>query len=223
MEQGRGRARAWWKQRGTAGATMPRTKQRGDDEQGRPRPTELGLAAANRERGSELRGRDLGAGAHSEQRSVREEMERAGEGVGTAERRGEKQGGARRAGAGGLESEQRERAGTPWLRSEQGEIREQGLAASRRSRDRAGRDPSRKIGGRQREAPWEGDPSRGAEGGAGHGGGKGAGRAHDCRGSRPAGRNRGRRGWGEVGREQGDGGEEDRLGSGILSQTRAAA
>lgn len=86
MEQGRGRARAWWKQRGTAGATMPRTKQRGDDEQGRPRPTELGLAAANRERGSELRGRDLGAGAHSEQRSVREEMERAGEGVGTAER-----------------------------------------------------------------------------------------------------------------------------------------
>lgn len=145
MEQGRGRARAWWKQRGTAGATMPRTKQRGDDEQGRPRPTELGLAAANRERGSELRGRDLGAGAHSEQRSVREEMERAGEGVGTAERRGEKQGGARRAGAGGLESEQRERAGTPWLRSEQGEIREQGLAASRRRRDRAGRDQAGRL------------------------------------------------------------------------------
>jgi hypothetical protein len=46
MEQGRGRARAWWKQRGTARATMPRTKQRGGDEQGRPRPTELGLGAA---------------------------------------------------------------------------------------------------------------------------------------------------------------------------------
>jgi hypothetical protein len=61
------------------------------------------------------------------------------------------------------------------------------------------------LGQSRSGAPWEGDPSRGAEGGAGHGGGKGAGRAHDCRGSRPAGRNRGRRGWGEVGREQGDG------------------
>jgi hypothetical protein len=60
-----------------------------------------------RRTGSELRGRDLGAGARSEQRSAREEMERAGEGVGTAERRGEKQGGARRAGAGLLGKNQR--------------------------------------------------------------------------------------------------------------------